>query len=224
MVIDNFDDFHILQVFKKGEEMYDGKTVKAFNAPEIDPYLAEKAHDTFHLARLSAEDFAERRPRGIIGMGLTTFHDHNTAFVLRHLVGCGGHIFLICPHLLLEAVLEMTYRLICDSCTDLPPELVADPHVKKVPLSIQIGAETVVDGPDFRRIRVSRPFLRKLSRFSNTKRVCIRAIYASTCSTTTVNGKFLDANSRIIRAIWACPTEAERELNTWTLPVPLSSR
>ena len=68
MVIDNFDDFHILQVFKKGEEMYDGKTVKAFNAPEIDPYLAEKAHDTFHLARLSAEDFAERRPRGIIGM------------------------------------------------------------------------------------------------------------------------------------------------------------
>ena len=45
----------------------------------------------------------------------------------------------------------MTYRLICDSCTDLPPELVADPHVKKVPLSIQIGAETVVDGPDFRQ-------------------------------------------------------------------------
>lgn len=45
----------------------------------------------------------------------------------------------------------MTYRLICDSCTDLPPELVVDPHVKKVPLSIQIGAETVVDGPDFRQ-------------------------------------------------------------------------
>ena len=30
----------------------------------------------------------------------------------------------------------MTYRLICDSCTDLPSELGADPHVKKVP---QIG-------------------------------------------------------------------------------------
>lgn len=45
----------------------------------------------------------------------------------------------------------MTYRLICDSCTDLPAELAADPHVRKVPLSIQIGAETVVDGPDFRQ-------------------------------------------------------------------------
>ena len=38
----------------------------------------------------------------------------------------------------------MTYRLICDSCTDLPSELGADPHVKKVPLTIQIGPETVV--------------------------------------------------------------------------------
>jgi DegV family protein with EDD domain len=45
----------------------------------------------------------------------------------------------------------MTYRLICDSCTDLPSELGADPHVKKVPLTIQIGPETVVDGEDFRQ-------------------------------------------------------------------------
>ena len=43
----------------------------------------------------------------------------------------------------------MTYRIVCDSCTDLPSELTADPHVKKVPLSIQIGPETVVDGEDF---------------------------------------------------------------------------
>ena len=68
VVIDNFQDFNILQVFKKGEEMYDGKAVKEFAAPEVDPYLAEKAHDTFHLARLAPEDFEERRPRGIIGM------------------------------------------------------------------------------------------------------------------------------------------------------------
>lgn len=45
----------------------------------------------------------------------------------------------------------MTYRLICDSCTDLPTELRADPCVKKVPLSIQVGAETVVDNDDFRQ-------------------------------------------------------------------------
>lgn len=43
----------------------------------------------------------------------------------------------------------MTYRLICDSCTDLPTELRADPCVKKVPLTIQIGPEAVVDGEDF---------------------------------------------------------------------------
>lgn len=45
----------------------------------------------------------------------------------------------------------MTYRLICDSCTDLPTELRTDPCVKKVPLSIQVGAETVVDNDDFRQ-------------------------------------------------------------------------
>jgi len=68
VVIDNFQDFNIQQVFKKGVEMYDGKEVHEFKAPEIDPYLAKRAHDTFHLAHLTAEDFAERRPRGIIGM------------------------------------------------------------------------------------------------------------------------------------------------------------
>ena len=67
-MIDSFQDFNILQVFKKGVEMYDGKTVRDFPAPVIDPYLVQKAHDTFHLSHLTAEDFAERRPRGIIGM------------------------------------------------------------------------------------------------------------------------------------------------------------
>lgn len=43
----------------------------------------------------------------------------------------------------------MTYRLICDSCTDLAPEMIHDPVVKKAPLTIQVGAETVVDGENF---------------------------------------------------------------------------
>lgn len=68
VVIDNFQDFRILQVFKKGVEMYDGRQVRDFDPPEIDPYLVRRAHDTFHLNHLRAEDFAERRPRGIIGM------------------------------------------------------------------------------------------------------------------------------------------------------------
>lgn len=45
----------------------------------------------------------------------------------------------------------MTYRMICDSCTDLPSELAADPHMIKVPLSIQVGAETVVDDETFQQ-------------------------------------------------------------------------
>ena len=68
VVIDNFEDFNILQVFKRGVEMYDGKTVSDFPAPEIDPYLVARAHDTFHVAHLTEKDFVEKRPRGIIGI------------------------------------------------------------------------------------------------------------------------------------------------------------
>lgn len=39
----------------------------------------------------------------------------------------------------------MTYKLICDSCTDLPQEFLADAHVEKIPLSLQIGGETIPD-------------------------------------------------------------------------------
>lgn len=45
----------------------------------------------------------------------------------------------------------MTYRLICDSCTDLPAQTWADPCVRKVPLSIQVGPETVIDDSTFRQ-------------------------------------------------------------------------
>jgi len=39
----------------------------------------------------------------------------------------------------------MTYRLICDSCTDLPLEEQSDPRLLRVPLGIQLGPETVQD-------------------------------------------------------------------------------
>lgn len=68
VVIDNFDDFNILSVFKKGTLMFDGKTVTPFPAPTVEPYLERRAHDTFRVPRLSADDFAEHRPRGVIGM------------------------------------------------------------------------------------------------------------------------------------------------------------
>ena len=68
VIIDNFRAFNIQQVYKKGVLMVDHGQVRDFPAPEIEPYLVERAHKTFHVASLTAEDFAEKRPRGIIGM------------------------------------------------------------------------------------------------------------------------------------------------------------
>lgn len=66
-VIDSFDSFQIHMVFKKGKLCYDG-TVKPFPDPVIEPYLVDRAHDTFHLSTLTEDDFRDSRPRGVIGM------------------------------------------------------------------------------------------------------------------------------------------------------------
>ena len=68
VIIDNFQDFRIEKVYKKGTLMFDGREVADFPAPEVDPYLVKRSRDTFHVAHLTAQDFAEHRPRGIIGM------------------------------------------------------------------------------------------------------------------------------------------------------------
>ena len=68
VIIDNFRAFNIQQVYKKGVLMVDHGEVRGFPAPKIEPYLVERAHKTFHVAALTAEDFAEKRPRGVIGM------------------------------------------------------------------------------------------------------------------------------------------------------------
>lgn len=67
VVIDDFQSFQIERVYKRGVLMYDG-TLRDFPEPEIDPYLIKRAHSTFHVAKLTADDFAEVRPRGVIGM------------------------------------------------------------------------------------------------------------------------------------------------------------
>ncbi len=68
VIIDNFQNFNIEQVYKKGVLMVYHGEIQDFPSPEIEPYLVERAHKTFHVAALTAEDFAEKRPRGIIGM------------------------------------------------------------------------------------------------------------------------------------------------------------
>ena len=67
-VIDNFEDFLVELVFKKGVLTCKNGEVQDFPAPEIDDYLIRRAHDTFHVAHLTAEDFRDERPRGVIGM------------------------------------------------------------------------------------------------------------------------------------------------------------
>ena len=68
VIIDNFRDFQIEKVFKRGELMVEDGVVADFPAPEVDPYLVKKAHDTFHVAHLTAQDFQDPRPRGVIGL------------------------------------------------------------------------------------------------------------------------------------------------------------
>lgn len=47
----------------------------------------------------------------------------------------------------------MRYKIVVDSCCDLPEYLEADPHIVKVPLTIRLGDEEIVDDEKFDRIR-----------------------------------------------------------------------
>ena len=68
VIIDDFQRFNIEKVYKRGVLMVENGAVADFPLPEIDPYLVSRAHDTFHVASLSAEDFTDRRPHAVIGM------------------------------------------------------------------------------------------------------------------------------------------------------------
>ena len=67
VIIDNFDDFNIELVYKRGVLMCDHGEVTEFAAPEVESYLSQRAHNTFHVKTLTAEDFMDTRPRGVIG-------------------------------------------------------------------------------------------------------------------------------------------------------------
>ena len=68
VIIDDFQNFNIEKVYKRGELMVENGVVRDFPVPEIEQYLVDRAHSTFHVGTLTAEDFTEHRPRGIIGM------------------------------------------------------------------------------------------------------------------------------------------------------------
>lgn len=67
-IIDNFENFHVVMVFKKGVLTCKNGIAEEFSVPKIDQYLDQRAHDTFRVARLTAEDFKDKRPRGVIGL------------------------------------------------------------------------------------------------------------------------------------------------------------
>lgn len=66
-VIDDFEHFTVEYTVQDGLIRYDGQ-VRDFPVPEIAPELAKRAVDTFHLNRLTADDFRDKRRRGVIGM------------------------------------------------------------------------------------------------------------------------------------------------------------
>ena len=68
VLIDDFEHFNIRQVYKKGELMVEDGVVRPFPSPSIEQYLVDRSHDTFHVGALTEQDFADHRPRGIIGM------------------------------------------------------------------------------------------------------------------------------------------------------------
>ena len=68
VIIDSFRNFNIEKVYKKGQLMVESGIVKDFPEPVTEPYLTERAHNTFHVGKLTAQDFMDHRPRGIIGM------------------------------------------------------------------------------------------------------------------------------------------------------------
>ena len=67
-VIDNFKAFNVEMVFKKGVLYWNNGELRDFEAPQIEEYLDKRAHDTFHVATLTPDDFRDTRQRGVLGM------------------------------------------------------------------------------------------------------------------------------------------------------------
>lgn len=67
-VLEDLKDFNVVMVYKKGRLVYENGQVFSFQTPDIPEHLTEKAHNTFHLPKLSSADFVINRPRSVIGM------------------------------------------------------------------------------------------------------------------------------------------------------------
>ena len=68
VVVDNFRDFTVEKVWKRGELVYGAGAVRDFPAPQVDPELARRASDTFRVAPLTPMDFQDSQTRAVIGL------------------------------------------------------------------------------------------------------------------------------------------------------------
>ena len=67
-IVDNLTDVQVQMVFKKGKLWYGEDYAREMPQPLIEPWLVERAHDTFHVRNLEADDFRDQRRRGVIGL------------------------------------------------------------------------------------------------------------------------------------------------------------
>ena len=67
-VVDGLETVNVQMVFKKGKLWYSEDYCREMPMPAIEPYLVDRAHDTFHVRPLVADDFRDQRRRGVIGL------------------------------------------------------------------------------------------------------------------------------------------------------------
>lgn len=67
-IVDSLEAFHVQMVFKKGKLWFGEDYFREMPQPFVEPYLVDRAHDTFHVRTLCADDFRDQRRRGIIGL------------------------------------------------------------------------------------------------------------------------------------------------------------
>lgn len=68
VVVDNFEDFRVEAVYKRGILAAENQRAAAFHVPPIDARLTERALHTFQTVELRPEDFKPGEPRRVIGM------------------------------------------------------------------------------------------------------------------------------------------------------------
>lgn len=67
-IIDDFKNFNVLTVIKKGKVMFNNGKLEKFAEPTVNAELDRAAHDTMKVKTLLETDFEEERQRGLIGM------------------------------------------------------------------------------------------------------------------------------------------------------------